>query len=79
MSTTNKRYKFTVSRTAIINEVYEIEADSWDQAQEILYDGGYGEPLHTEFVDWQGEWEQDDCEELCVLYQMVKSYEEQAA
>lgn len=45
MSAPSKRFKFTVSRTAIVNEVYEIEADSWEEAEGILYDGGYGIPL----------------------------------
>lgn len=69
------RFKFTVSRTAVYNEVYEIEADSWDEAQEILYDGGYGDPVHMEFIDWHGSWEEDDREELCPLTKMIKDYE----
>jgi hypothetical protein len=71
----SKRFKFTMSRTAIIEEFYEIEADSLDEAVEAFYDGAYGEPVHTEFIDWHGEWEEADREELCPLHQMIKEYE----
>ena len=74
MSAPSKRFKFTVSRTAIVNEVYEIEADSWEEAEGILYDGGYGDPTHTEFVDWHGDWTEDDREENCPLTKMIKEY-----
>jgi hypothetical protein len=36
----SKRFKFTLSRTAIIDEFYEIEADSEEEAMNIAYDGG---------------------------------------
>ena len=69
------RYKFTMVRAAVIDEYYEIEADSEDEAREIAFDGGYGDPVRTEFVDWRDdEWSTVDCEENDPLYRMVKDY-----
>lgn len=70
----SKRFKFTVSRTAIIDEVYEIEADSWEEAEQLLYDGAYGEPIHTEWIEWHGDWYENEREDLCPLTKMIKEY-----
>jgi len=60
----------------VIEEYYEIEADSEEEALSAAYDGGYGDPVHTEFVDWRDdEWSVTDCEDNCELYKMVKDYE----
>jgi len=70
------RFKFTVCRTAIIDEYYEIEADSEQQALDIAYDGGYPDPIRTEFIDWRDdEWTVVEREETCKLYNMVKEYD----
>jgi len=69
-----KKYKFTMSRSAIITEVYEIEADDLEEANEMLYDGNYGEPVHTEWLDWHGNWEEDEREIIDPLYRMVKDH-----
>lgn len=72
------KFKFTLCRAAVIDEYYEIEADSEEEAKSICYDGGYGEPVRTEFVDWRDdEWSAVDCEELEPLYRMVKEYDPQ--
>lgn len=69
------RFKFTLARAAVIEEYYEIEADSEQEAMDIVYDGGYGDPVRTEFVDWRDdEWTAVDCEETCKLYKMVKDH-----
>ena len=70
------KFKFTVCRAAIIDEYYEIEADSEEEALSIAYDGDYGDPVRTEFVDWRDdEWTAVDCEDIDPLYRMVKDYE----
>jgi monoamine oxidase len=70
------RFKFTLARAAVIEEYYEIEADSEEEAMNIAYDGNYGEPVRTEFVDWRDdEWTAVDCEETCKLYKMIKEHE----
>lgn len=69
------KYKFTLVRAAIIDEYYEIEADSEEEAKSIAYDGDYGDPVKTDFVDWRDdEWSAVDCEDLEPLYRMVKDY-----
>ena len=69
------KFKFTLCRAAVIDEYYEIEADSEEEAREIAYDGGYGDPVRTEFVDWRDdEWTAVDCEDIDPLYLMVKDY-----
>ena len=69
------RFKFTLCRAAIIDEYYEIEADSEEEALEIAYDGNLGEPVRTEFLDWRDEeYSAIDCEDIEPLYRMVKDY-----
>jgi len=69
------RYKFTLCRAAVIDEYYEIEADSESEALEIAYDGGLEDPVRTEFVDWRDdEYSAVDCEDIEPLYRMVKDY-----
>ena len=69
------RFKFKIGRTALIDEIYEIEADSQEEALEIMYDGGYGDPVRTEFIDWHSNWTVDEQEEICPLHRMVKEYD----
>lgn len=70
------KYKFTVVRTAVIDEYYEVEADSKEEALELAYDGGLPDPVKTEFVDWSDDSYQIVVEELIEpLYRMVKDYE----
>ena len=69
------RFKYILVRAAVIDEYYEIEADSESEALEIAYDGGYGDPVKTEFVDWRDDsYQVADVEEIEPLYRMVKDY-----
>jgi hypothetical protein len=69
------RFKYIVVRAAVIDEYYEIEADSESEALEIAYDGGYGDPVKTEFVDWRDDsYQVADVEEIEPLYRMIKDY-----
>jgi hypothetical protein len=70
-------YKFTFSRRAIINEVYEIEADTVEEAEETMSEGLYGDPVFTEFCDWYDHaWDLDNTECLDTLVKMIKDYED---
>ena len=67
---------YTLVRAAKIDEYYEIEADSEEEALSLAFDGNYGDPVRTEFVDWRDdEWSAVDCEDLEPLYRMVKNYD----
>lgn len=69
------KFKFTLVRAAVIDEYYEIEADSEEEALSLALDGNYGDPVRTEFVDWRDdEFSAVDCEDLEPLYRMVKDY-----
>jgi hypothetical protein len=69
------KFKFTLCRAAVIDEYYEIEADSEEEALSLAYDGNLGEPVRTEFVDWRDdEYSAVDCEDIDPLYRMVKDY-----
>jgi len=69
------KFKFTLARAAVIDEYYEIEADSEEEALSSALDGNYGDPVRTEFVDWRDdEFTAVDCEDLEPLYRMVKDY-----
>jgi hypothetical protein len=66
--------KYTYWRNAIVCEVYQVEAESEDEAIQQLMDGCH-EPVDTEWVDWAtGGYEFEAVEELDPLYRMVKEY-----
>lgn len=67
-------YKFTFNRRAIIDEVYEVEAESEEEAVEMMFNGEYGDPVHIEFVDWSDDgWEVSGREEVEQLTKFIKS------
>jgi hypothetical protein len=69
------KFKYVMVRAAVIDEYYEIEADSESEALELVMDGDYGDPIKTEFVDWRDdEWQVADTEPIDPLYRMVKDY-----
>jgi hypothetical protein len=66
--------RYTVSRTAIVCEVYEIEAENKADLEDKLEGCGMGDPVHTEWLDWHDGWTIDEEENLDPLYQMVKQH-----
>jgi hypothetical protein len=69
------KFKFILVRAAVIDEHYEIEADSPEEALEMAYDGNLPDPFHTEFIDWRDdEYQIADTEVIEPLYRMVKDY-----
>ena len=69
------KFKFTLVRAAVIDEYYEIEADSEEEALSLALDGNLDDPVRTEFVDWRDdEFSAVDCEDLEPLYRMIKDY-----
>lgn len=71
-------FKFTVSRLALVEETYTVEADSEEEALEIANGGGidYDNGLvNTEFVDWHDDaFQVIDKEDLCPLVKMIRVY-----
>ena len=66
--------KFTFWRNAIVAETYVFEAESEEQAREMLNDGEV-EVFSEEWIDWaNGGYELEDVEELDPLYRMVRDY-----
>jgi hypothetical protein len=69
------KFKYILVRAAIIDEYYEVEADSEQEALEMAIDGDLADPIKTDFVDWRDdEYQICDTEELDPLYVMVKDY-----
>jgi hypothetical protein len=69
------KFKYVLVRAAVIDEYYEVEADSEAEALEYAYDGNLADPIKTEFVDWRDEeYQVADTEEIEPLYRMVKDY-----
>jgi hypothetical protein len=67
--------RFTFWRNSIICETYEFEAESEEQAREML-NNGQVEVMNEEFMDWATDnFELEYVEELDPLYRMVKDYE----
>jgi len=70
------KFKYILVRAAVIDEYYEVEADSEEEALSMAYDGNLGDPVKTEFIDWRDdEYQIADTEEIEPLYQMVKDYD----
>lgn len=68
-------YKYILCRAAVIDEYYEVEADSEEEALSIALEGDLGDPIKTEFIDWRDdEYEICDSELIDPLYRMVKDY-----
>lgn len=69
------KFKYILCRAAIVDEYYEVEADSEQEALELAYDGNLGNPYNSEFIDWRDEeYQICDSEPIEPLYQMVKDY-----
>ncbi len=75
----NKAYKFTFFRKSIVEEKFEVLADTLEEAQDQMLNGGYPDPTDTSWVDWyEDEFVADSehpPEPQCKLYDMVKEYE----
>jgi hypothetical protein len=60
--------KYTMWRNAIICEVYEVVANSEQEARQMLQDGCC-DAIHTEWVDWAtGDYELEDVEDELVTF-----------
>lgn len=67
--------KFTFWRNSIVAETYVFEAESEEQAREMLMNGEV-EVFSEEWIDWATDrFELEDVEELDPLYRMVKDYD----
>jgi hypothetical protein len=75
----SKAYKFTFVRRSIFEERFEVEADTLEEAEEMMQDGGYPDPVGATWIDWyEDEFSTDrefPPEPLCPLYKMVKDKE----
>jgi hypothetical protein len=68
------KFRFVMSRRSITDEQYWVEADSEEEAEQMLMDGEGGEPI-LEFVDWyDDQYTMDSKEPIEPLYEMLKSY-----
>lgn len=68
-----KRYTFW--RNSIVAETYEFEAESEEEAREML-NNGHVEVMSEEWMDWAtDDFELEYVEELDPLYRMVKDYD----
>jgi hypothetical protein len=66
--------KFTFWRNAIIAETYEFEAESEEEAREMLRDGQV-EVMSEEFIDWAtDDYQLEHVEIVDPLYRMVKDH-----
>jgi hypothetical protein len=67
--------RFTFWRNSIVAETYIFEAESEEQAREMLQNGEV-EVFSEEWMDWATDrFELEDQEELDPLYVMVKEYD----
>jgi DNA-dependent RNA polymerase auxiliary subunit epsilon len=66
--------RFTFWRNAIVAETYVVEAETEEEARELVRD--CNGPVHEEWIDWlSDDFELEETEELDQLYMMVKEYE----
>ncbi len=67
--------KYTFWRNCIVAETFEVEAESEEEAREMMWNGEYGDPIREEFIDWASDdFEIEDVEEIEPLYRMIKDY-----
>jgi hypothetical protein len=75
----SKAFKFTFFRKSIFEERFVVEADTLEEAEEIMQDGGYPDPASTEWIDWYDDEFGTDSEfppePQCPLYKMIKDKE----
>ncbi len=65
-----KRYTFW--RNCIVAETFEVEAESEEEARELVRDA---DVKYEEWIDWlSDDFELEHVEELDPLYKMVKEY-----
>lgn len=66
--------RFTFWRNAIVAETYVVEAETEEEARDLVRD--CNGPVHEEWIDWlSDDFELEGTEELDQLYMMVKEYE----
>jgi DNA-dependent RNA polymerase auxiliary subunit epsilon len=64
--------KFTFWRNCIVAETFEVEAESEEEARELVRDA---DVKYEEWIDWlTDDFELENVEELDPLYCMVKDY-----
>jgi hypothetical protein len=75
-----KAFKFTFFRKSLYEERFVVEADTLEEAQESLLDGGYPDPAGIEWLSWYDDEFGTDSEfppePQCELHKMVKSYQQ---
>ena len=65
--------KFTFWRNSIVAETFVVEAETEEEAREIVRDAPG--PVHEERIDWlSDDFELEGVEEIDPLYRMVKDY-----
>jgi hypothetical protein len=70
--------RFTYWRNAIVSELYVVEAESEEQAVEMLQNGEV-EVHSEEWMDWATDrFELEHVEIIDPLYRMVKDYKQEA-
>lgn len=68
-------YKFTFSRTSMVEELFTVEATTEELALERIMDGDYDSISDPEWIDWAGDtFELVDTKELDPLYSMIKEH-----
>jgi hypothetical protein len=72
------KFRYTVKRKSVFEELFEIEAESEEEALAKAHDGDYTNPYFQDWVDWyddQFQIDEDvDPRPVCELYEMVKEY-----
>ena len=69
------KYRYELTRRSIVCETYFVEADSEEEAIEVLMNGAGDDP-QLEFIDWYDDnYEVEHTECIDPLYKMVKDYE----
>lgn len=64
--------KYTFWRNCIVAETFEVEAESEEEARELVRDA---DVAYEEWIDWlSDDFELENVEELDPLYRMVKEY-----
>ncbi len=67
--------KYLISRRAVVDETFAVEAEDMSDLTKKIQDGDIGMPITTEWVDWHDEtFDVVHEEELDPLYVMVRDH-----
>ena len=68
------KYNFIISRRVLIEETFSVDADSFDEATDKVWEEDLM-PFDTDWIDQHSDWYLEDQRPRCDLADMIKAYD----